>query len=70
MVEIIGYLASVVLLISFMMRNMRTLRWINIVGCGLFIIYGILISKFPIVLTNSAIVLVNVYYLFFKKAKA
>ncbi len=70
MTEYIGYSASVVLLISFMMRNMRTLRWINLVGCGLFIVYGLLIAKFPIVLTNAAIVVVNVYYLFFKKVKA
>lgn len=69
MTEQIGYLASIVLLISFMMGNLRTLRWINLLGCFLFILYGILIGKFPIIITNVAIVLVNIYYLFFKRSK-
>lgn len=69
MTEIIGYLASGIVLLSFMMKDMKMLRWVNIVGCALFIIWGILIQKFPVVLTNGGIVLVNLYYLFFKKTE-
>lgn len=68
MTPIIGYLASAIVLISFVMKDIRMLRWVNIVGCGLFIIWGILIGEFPVVLTNGGIVLVNLYYLLLKKA--
>ena len=62
-VEYIGYLASFFVLLSFFMKKMTTLRSVNIVGCGFFIAYGILLVSWPIVITNSAIVIVNVYYL-------
>ncbi len=66
-VDLIGYLGSGLLLLSMMMKNIRTLRWVNILGCSVFIIYAILLNAIPILITNAAILIVNVYYLFFKK---
>lgn len=70
-VEYLGYGASFFVLVSFVMKKMTMLRMINIIGCGLFIAYGLLLPtiSWPIVGTNAAIVLVNLYYLFLKKAK-
>jgi len=65
--EWVGYLAMTVLLISFMMKNVIKLRIINSVGCLFFVIYGIMISQYPIVITNLAIILINLYYLLLKK---
>lgn len=70
MTEIIGYAGSALLLISMMMKDMTTLRWINVLGCATFIVYGSLLGAIPIIITNTAILLVNLYYLFLKKAKA
>ena len=64
--EYIGYLASAVLLLSFMMKKMTTLRIINTIGCGIFILYGSLIGSFPVIITNVAICLINLYYLLLK----
>lgn len=62
--EIVGYLASLIVLISFLMKNMKTLRIINSIGCVLFVAYGILLNfSIPIVITNVAIVAINIYYL-------
>jgi hypothetical protein len=36
-------------------------------GCGAFIIYGVLNQAIPIVITNSAIVLINLFYLLKKE---
>ncbi len=69
MTEIIGYAGSALLLISMMMKDMKTLRWINVLGCATFIVYGVLLGAVPIIITNTAILLVNLYYLFLKKAK-
>ena len=61
--EYIGYLASAVLLISFIMKNINTLRIVNTVGCAIFILYGFLIGSIPVMVTNIAICCVNLWYL-------
>ncbi len=66
--EGIGYLAMVIVLLSFLMKNVIKLRVINCIGCTFFIVYGILLNvSIPIILTNSAILCVNLYYLLVKK---
>ena len=69
--EWIGYLASFMVLISFTMKNIKTLRLVNMTGCILFIVYGFLMPTLriglPIIIANFAILVVNFYYLVFKK---
>lgn len=67
--EWVGYMASVALIISFMMKNVNKLRIINSVGAVLFIIYGVMLAtSWPIIITNVFILLVNIYYLTIKKS--
>jgi uncharacterized protein with PQ loop repeat len=61
--DYIGYIASGVVLLSFLMRKMLFLRIVNTIGCVFFIVYGILLGEAPIIITNAAIVLINIYYL-------
>ncbi|MGB0185483.1 MAG: uroporphyrinogen decarboxylase [Flavobacteriaceae bacterium] len=66
--EWIGYVATVVLLISFAMPHLRALRMVNSVACLLFVVYGVLLSTaWPIIISNAAIFAINIYYLFLKK---
>jgi len=68
--EWVGYLASVALIISFMMKNVKTLRIINSVGAVFFIIYGYMLhTSWPIIITNVFILLTNIYYLTIKRYK-
>ncbi len=62
-VEIIGYLASVLVAISLMMSAIVKLRIINLIGSLIFTFYGIIISAYPVALVNGFIALVNIYYL-------
>jgi uncharacterized protein with PQ loop repeat len=65
--EYIGYLASLMVLLSFTMKNVKKLRLVNMTGCILFIIYGFLMPTLriglPIIIANAAIFVVNTYYL-------
>ncbi|MBL8078879.1 MAG: YgjV family protein [Anaerolineales bacterium] len=61
--ELIGYLGSVLVAISLMMQSVFRLRVINLIGALIFAVYGFLIRAVPIVLLNSLIVGVNVYFL-------
>ncbi len=71
LVEIIGYIASVIVLCSFLMKDVKKLRVVNMLGCLMFVIYGFMMPTIrlglPIIITNLAIMLVNFYYLFFAK---
>lgn len=64
-VDYIGYAASTVIIVSFLLKNLRHLRVVNLVGCILFILYGSLGAKvfWPVVIPNAVIGLVQVYHL-------
>ena len=53
LLEGFGYLASVLVVISLMMRSIVRLRWINLVGAACFTAYGILISAYPVAALTS-----------------
>lgn len=63
-IEWIGYLASILIVISMFMKDIFKLRFINLVGCILFVIYGLIIEAYPVALANGIIVFVNLYYLY------
>jgi hypothetical protein len=62
-VELIGYLASGLIVLSLLMASVLKLRVINLVGAVVFTTYGVLIGSIPVIVTNAAIVLIDVYYL-------
>lgn len=61
--ELIGYSASILVATSLTMRSLLKLRLINLVGSLLFIIYGLLIGSWPVVILNGFTMLTNLYYL-------
>jgi hypothetical protein len=61
--ELIGYLGSALVAVSLTMRSVFRLRIINLVGALIFVTYGFLIHAAPVILLNSLIVGVNVFYL-------
>ena len=63
-VELIGYLGSILVAISLMMRSLLRLRIINLIGALFFTIYGILLGAYPVAFLNGLIVLIDLYYLF------
>lgn len=64
MYELIGVLASVIVLLSFVMNGESRIRIINIVGALLFVVYGLLINAFSVWFLNGTLLLVHVYKLF------
>jgi len=61
--ECIGYLASIFVLTSFLMKNVLYIRSINFCGCVCFVTYGFFIASWPIIISNVAIGLVQIYYI-------
>lgn len=63
MTELLGYIASGVIVISLMMTSLLRLRIIGLVGASLFAIYGYLVDAFPVVVTNLVILGLHVFFL-------
>jgi hypothetical protein len=61
--EYIGYIASLIVLVSLLMSSIKKLRWINLIGALLFGFYGFAIGSIPTGLMNLGIVIIDVYYL-------
>jgi hypothetical protein len=62
--EWIGYLASVLVLVSMLMRSVSKLRIVNLVGSTLFSIYGFMIGSMPVGFLNMFVVFANLYHLY------
>jgi len=63
-VELIGYLGSILVAVSLMMKSLLRLRVINLVGALFFTMYGALLGAYPVAVLNGLIVCVDLYYLF------
>src|SRR5687767_1987829 len=62
-VELIGYLGSILVAISLMMKSLLRLRIINLIGALFFTLYGVLLGAYPVAFLNGIIVCIDLYYL-------
>ncbi|MFV0471496.1 MAG: hypothetical protein ACK5L7_05625 [Paludibacteraceae bacterium] len=63
--DISGYIAMTLLVISFIPKQIKTIRYINLIACLFFIVYGILLGwAWPIIISNLAVSSIQFYYLF------
>ena len=59
----IGYIASVIVFLSFVMTSVVKLRWVSTIGSALFSLYGFMIGSIPTGVLNAGVVAANLYYL-------
>ena len=62
--DLIGFIASAIVLISFTVKDMIKLRVINSVGSIVWIVYGVLINNFPTIFVNVAVLVIHTWWLF------
>ena len=63
LIEIFGYVSMIVVLVSVTMNDMRKLRITNTVACAMFVIYGVLMHAYPVVIMNICVIIINLYRL-------
>ena len=63
MIELVGYLGSVLVVVSMLMTSVVRLRVINSVGAGIFTVYALIIQSYPTALMNFCLVVINIYNL-------
>jgi hypothetical protein len=62
-IEIFGYIAMLVVLASMLMTDVKWLRITNSVASGMFLVYGLVLSAYPLVVMNGLVILINTYKL-------
>lgn len=72
--DICGYLGSALVVASFMLKDLRKIRIVNLVGCLFFVIYGVLkgggdaaAMYWPVIIPNGFLCFIQAYHIF--KAK-
>jgi hypothetical protein len=63
MVELTGYLASVLVAISITIKGGLYFRILNLTGSLCFMIYGLLIKSWPVAIINVYAMGVNIFYI-------
>jgi len=66
-VDILGWVATGVIVLSFTVKDMRRLRIMNSVGTLLWLVYGEMKGDYPLVVVNALIL--GVHLNWFKEAK-
>lgn len=57
--ELFGYLGTALVLMSMMMTSMTKLRFLNIAGSGVSLIYAAVVGTWPVVLLNLGMIVIN-----------
>lgn len=63
-IEIWGYISMCVVIWSMTLKNMKWLRIVNSISCAMFIIYGLILSAYPIVVMNTIVIGINLFRVF------
>ena len=67
--EWIGYAASVFIVLSFIVNQLKWVRVINMIGCLCFVVYGFYFEAWPVVIPNAILIFIQLYFLIFKDNK-
>ncbi len=59
-----GYAASLFVVASFVLKDLKKVRIVNLIGCILFVIYGIFCGMlWPIIIPNAILCFIQIYHL-------
>ena len=63
MIDIVGYIGMGFVLVSFLFKDIRWVRIVNMIGAVLSLVYGILSKTLPTALLNGSLFVINSIYL-------
>lgn len=63
-IELIGFIATFLVFISFIPKDIKLIRWLNLIGSIFFVVYGFYVEAFWTGILNICLVFVQIYHLF------
>lgn len=64
----VGYVASLFVVLSFVLKDLRKVRIVNLIGCICFVIYGYFSGLWPIIIPNAILCVIQLFHLIKKTA--
>ena len=62
--DYVGYASSVFVILSFMLKDIKKIRIINLIGCIAFVVYGIFSGMlWPVIIPNAILCVIQVFHL-------
>lgn len=61
--EIIGLWGTLFVLLSFLMKDLKKVRIVNIIGAVLFVVYGVLINAYSTWILNGVLIIIHIFFL-------
>jgi GNAT superfamily N-acetyltransferase len=61
-IDLLGYVASFIILVSLTMKSLVKLRWINAFGSLLFVVFAFLTHSLPTIVMNLGIVAIDMWF--------
>lgn len=65
--EIVGITGTLFVLLSFLMKDLKKVRIINIIGAVLFVVYGVLINAYSTWILNGVLIIIHIIFLVKRK---
>ena len=62
-IEAVGYIGSLLVLVSFLMTSVVKLRVVNTIGSVIFTVYALIIKSYPTAVMNFVLILINIWFL-------
>ena len=62
--DIVGWVATLFVIFSFLINEMLWLRTVNLIGAALWLVYGILDVSYSIIFLNVVIVSIQIFKIF------
>jgi len=64
MSDIVGAVASSLIFLSFIPKNIKMIRWLNLIGSILFVWYSIMVGATWTLITNIGLIFVQIIHIF------
>ena len=61
--DVVGYLSTILILISFLMTSVVKLRIVSAIGSAIFVVFAVATKSYPTAIMNFGVVLINIYFL-------
>lgn len=61
--QILGLIATILIVLSFCFKNIKTIRFINLIGSFCFVVYGLSIGALYTWIANLILIFIQLYYL-------
>ena len=61
----IGFIATILTIVSFTFKKILTIRLVNVLGSFVWLVYGFYTKDHPVILVNISVILIQIWAIFF-----